>query len=108
VEHVPAIGAELLARGGEMLREQGVWSLFAGMLRGMPYKIFAIEAPHSGIGIAMLLAVTVPARLVRFLLVSTVTHLVARRVLGAWSHRAQVSTLLGCWAAFYAVYFALH
>jgi hypothetical protein len=91
-----------------MLREQGVWSLFAGMLRGMPYKIFAVEAPHAGIGIALLMAITVPARFARFLLVSAVANLVAKRVLGGWSHRAHVCALIVCWAAFYAVYFALH
>jgi membrane protein YqaA with SNARE-associated domain len=108
VQHLPAIGGAMLEESGAMLREEGVWALFPGMLRGMPYKTFAVQAPHADIGLWLLLAVTVPARLARFALVSVATHFVAQRALGRWSRRAHVIMLTVAWAGFYAVYFTLH
>ena len=108
VEHLPAIGAQMLARGATMLHEQGVWSLFPGMLRGLPYKVFAVQAPHAAITLPVLLLATIPARLARFALVSVMTRIIATRVLRSWSRRAQVLTLTAFWVVFYAMYFAIH
>ena len=108
VGEVPGVGSAMLRESEAMLREQGVWALFPGMVRGMPYKTFVVAAPRTGIDLLALLAVTVPARLLRFALVSVVTHWIANRPLVKWSDRARILTLASFWVAFYAVYFSLH
>lgn len=108
VTQVPAIGPALMQQSAAMLKVYGVWALFPGMLLGIPYKAFVVQASASGIGIAPLLLVTIPARLLRFAAVSAATNFIARRALRNWSARAKAATLACFWLVFYAIYFGLH
>ncbi|MGH8264206.1 MAG: hypothetical protein ACRET4_12060, partial [Steroidobacteraceae bacterium] len=85
VAAVPGVGSAMLRESEAMLREQGAWALFPAMLRGMPYKTFVVAAPRTGIDLLPLLAITVPARLLRFALVSGMTHWIANRPLVKWT-----------------------
>ena len=74
-------------------------------LSGTPYKLYATTAGALGMPLGELLAVTVPARLVRFVALGLIAGAAARGPLRGWSPRRRGALHLGCWAAFYAAYF---
>lgn len=89
---LPAISASMLARVGEDLERLGALATLLGPLSGTPYKIYAALSPEAGIALGVFIAISIPARLIRFVLIVAVT---------AWVSR----TLLALWALFYIVYF---
>jgi hypothetical protein len=68
VEHVPLVTPAMFERAESDYREFGIWATSWGPLRGIPYKVYAVEAPeHSSLWPFLL--VTIPARLWRLLVV---------------------------------------
>jgi membrane protein YqaA with SNARE-associated domain len=102
---IPAITPDLLDQVRLQLDAQGYASLFAGACSGVPYKLYASEAGAAALPLAGLLAITIPARALRFVLVVAVVNGIARRGLGGWSHARRVALLLAGWGVFYAGYF---
>lgn len=102
---LPAIDAAMLARVGEDLQRLGALATFVGPLSGTPYKIYAALAPEAGIPLVIFLAVSIPARLIRFALVVVLTAWGSRTLLGGWPALARLRLLLVLWGLFYTVYF---
>lgn len=68
VARVPAVTPAMFASAEQDLRERGAWGTSLGPVRGIPYKVYAVEAPaHSALWIFLL--VTIPARLWRLIVV---------------------------------------
>lgn len=104
---LPAIDASMIAAARERLAADGPAALFAGVLTGTPYKVFVIEARDLGIGPGLFLAVSIPARLGRFLIVTAAAHLFCRATRHRLPESGQRTVLLGFWVVFYAAFFAL-
>lgn len=104
---LPAVDASMVAAARERLASDGPVALFAGILTGTPYKIFVIEARDLGIGLGLFLAVSVPARLGRFLLVTAAAHAFCRVTRRRLPESRQRLFLLGSWVVFYAAFFSL-
>jgi membrane protein YqaA with SNARE-associated domain len=104
---VPAVNEAMIERVGADLDRLGSLATFLGPLTGTPYKIYAALSPEAGVSLLAFLLVSIPARLIRFVLVAWLTALVARTLLRDWSHRARLALLLGLWTTFYAAYFLL-
>jgi membrane protein YqaA with SNARE-associated domain len=68
VARVPAVHPAMFERADLDFRQYGVWGASLGPLRGIPYKVYAVEAPAHSAWWPFLLA-TIPARLWRFVLV---------------------------------------
>ncbi|MEM7431738.1 MAG: hypothetical protein AAF351_07340 [Pseudomonadota bacterium] len=106
VELVPAINAELIDTTRAELETNGIVALFVGPLLGIPYKIFAMEAAALGLSFVLFFVVSVPARLIRFVIVVSMAAAAAQ----IFRHRASLRTLqwihAGIWIAFYTAYFA--
>ena len=102
---LPAIDTGMILTVREQLQTQGILALFLGPLSGTPYKLYALESAHVGLGYLPFLLISVPARLLRFALV-TLAAASLGRLLGSrlTLHQQQQLLLLG-WAAFYAWYF---
>jgi hypothetical protein len=107
LDHVPGISPGMIERAGQALRAQGVLAMLFGAFAGVPYKIYAVQAPGAGVGLALFLAASVPARLMRFLLLSGMAAAFAGLVDGLLSKRVVLAIVIVLWAAFYAVYWAL-
>ncbi|HHQ43100.1 MAG TPA: hypothetical protein ENK20_12535 [Chromatiales bacterium] len=103
VERVPAVSAEMAARVRAGLEAHGLAALFLGPLTGTPYKLYAVQAGALGIGAAAFAAVSVPARLARFLVLSWAAAALARRLRPRW----RVPAALAAWALFYAWFFSV-
>lgn len=102
---VPAIGEAMLVRVGGELEQLGSLATFLGPLTGTPYKIYAALSPEAGISLGAFLLISVPARLIRFLLVAAITSWISGTWLDGWSYRSRLGLLLALWGAFYSVYF---
>ncbi len=104
---LPGISDEMIANVQAQLRDTGLVALFIGPLIGTPYKIYAAEAASVGLGLAPFLLVSIPARLLRFVLVASLFAL-----LGRWLRRiVTLNTIrvmhVAGWAGFYAWYFSI-
>lgn len=102
---LPAIDGAMITAVREQLGDLGLLSVFIGPLTGVPYKIYALEAGSLGIPAVPFLLVSIPARLFRFLLVSSVVAGVARWLRPHMGERKLRALLLACWAVFYSWYF---
>ena len=68
VEHVPAVSPAMFDNAEQDLNRYGIWGTSFGPVRGIPYKVYAVEAPAYS-GLWMFLLVTIPARLWRLVAV---------------------------------------
>ncbi len=68
VAHVPLVTPAMFERAESDYRQFGIWAASKGPVRGIPYKVYAVEAPeHSSL--SSFLLVTIPARIWRLLAV---------------------------------------
>lgn len=104
-EGIPAISVEMIASVQEQLDSRGMFALFVGPLIGTPYKIYALEAAGAGFGLLLFLAVSIPARMMRFVIVTTVaaagSHVFGKLV----STHVLFIMHITVWTIFYAWYF---
>jgi membrane protein YqaA with SNARE-associated domain len=123
LDRVPAVSPAMLARVEAEIATRGAVAMFLGPLRGTPYKTYAVlagersrrdqnRARGAGAGpdgddLLVFLAVSVPARLLRFVLLTLVAAWVAARPLAGWSLRRRRLLHAALWGSFYIVYFLL-
>ncbi|MDH3228846.1 MAG: hypothetical protein OEN55_03530 [Alphaproteobacteria bacterium] len=107
LEMLPAIDRDMIDGVRSALRDDGAVAVFFGPLKGVPYKIYAVEGSAAGVGLAAFLAVSVPARLLRFVLLAVIANVLSRWVLGRTGPWIPTALLLGAWAVFYAVYLSV-
>jgi membrane protein YqaA with SNARE-associated domain len=104
--HLPGIDEAMIATVRSELQERGLTAIFLGPLRGVPYKIYALEASSLNAPLVLFLLISVPARLVRFVLVTLLVGGL-RKALGRLSLQGARLAHLLCWTLFYAGYFYL-
>ncbi|MDP5239958.1 hypothetical protein Q9Q94_10460 [Uliginosibacterium sp. 31-16] len=104
LQQIPAISAAMCDAVARQLHEQGALALFIGPLTGTPYKIYAAQSGAQGASLLVFLAISVPARLLRFLIVAGLVRLLCERLPGL-SLRWRVAVWALAWGGFYAWYF---
>jgi membrane protein YqaA with SNARE-associated domain len=107
LDRVPAISATAIQEVGRSIGERGAVAVFLGPLTGTPYKIYAVESATAGLSLARFLAISVPARLLRFALVTLLFGGMARGPLRRWPPAKLALAHAAAWSLFYAAYFAL-
>ena len=105
IASLPAIDTAIIASAHQQLADHGIEAIFLGLLRGIPYKIYAVEAATLGHGLATFLAFSIPGRLIRFLLVTALAAGVARALRERTSLRTLQWLHLATWSTFYAWFF---
>jgi len=104
---VPGISDPMVDQVERELDEQGWTALVLGPTRGVPYKIYARTLAHGNSPFGTFMALSVPARMGRFLAVTggvaALGKLAERSGFGKWAKRA---LFVGGWGAFYAWYFS--
>lgn len=108
VRRVPFVTARMFRQADEGYRAHGVGAVFLGPLSGIPYKIYAVEAPRF-LRRAVFLACTIPARAERFLIVWAGFGFAGSLLRTSWRWSAsQVAALHGSfWFLFYAFYWGV-
>jgi len=105
VAQVPLVRPEMFQRSESDYRELGVWAACGGPIRGIPYKVYAVEAPEHASLLSFLL-VTIPARMWRLVVVWLIFAGAGKilRRLGRFSLAPGLH--LFCWIGVYLVYWA--
>jgi membrane protein YqaA with SNARE-associated domain len=108
LDHIPAIDTSLTGEVARQIDERGLIAVMLGPLRGIPYKIYAVECGARGESLITFLLVSIPARYIRFLLATIAAHVVARMIEPLTRRRARIEVMIWAvaWAAFYSFYFS--
>lgn len=103
---IPGISKSMIADVERELDDKGWSALVLGPTRGVPYKIYARTLAHGNASFAKFMALSVPARMGRFLAVTggvaALGKLADRR---GYSSKTKTALFVGGWAAFYTWYF---
>jgi membrane protein YqaA with SNARE-associated domain len=102
---VPAVGPDLLAKAHAGIAAPD-WplQLLIGAFTGTPYKLYAVEAGARGIDPWLFVALSIPARLARFLLVAALAS-AGRALFVRWGiGRYAIPALALAWVAVYTTY----
>ncbi len=108
VLNVPFVKLHTIEQADRQMQEQGLLAMCVGSFTGVPYKTYAVNAPHHA-SFEMFMAMSVPARLLRLLVSWGVGSL-----LGMWFRsQIQANQLLAlgllavCWIGFYTYYWSV-
>jgi membrane protein YqaA with SNARE-associated domain len=102
---IPAINEGMMNNVRDQLQNSGLVALFIGPLVGTPYKLYALEAAQLGYGLFIFLLISIPARLMRFIIV-TIVSAAASRALNRFVGIRTLQVMHVCvWVAFYSWYF---
>jgi membrane protein YqaA with SNARE-associated domain len=104
---VPAIGQGMIQDVRSSLASQGFVALFLGPLKGTPYKIYAVASGDIGLSLPAFLLVSIPARGVRFLVMTLAASRASRGPLASWPLARKRVLTIALWTVFYTAYFAL-
>lgn len=107
LEKTPAVSPEMVVRVHEELNDHGGLAIFFGPLSGTPYKLYAAQAADAGINLLPFLWISIPARFIRFVAVTTFCHYALRALKRLGLHVNSLTILLTAWSAFYIVFFAI-
>ena len=107
LDRLPAIAPATIIGARHALEQSGAVSLVVGALTGVPYKIYAVMAPQARVPLATFLAISVPARALRFVLVVALSDAISRRLAGRLTLRQRAGLLASIWLLFYAIYWAV-
>ncbi|MDF7806512.1 hypothetical protein P4E94_03615 [Pontiellaceae bacterium B12219] len=106
LEKIPGISQPMIEQAETEIQTRGVSSILQAPLKGRPYKIYATAAGQADISFAGFLLISIPARLLRFLVVTVLTHYALKLVPGHQKARTRLIALGSGWILFYVVYFA--
>lgn len=104
---IPAVHEYMIEHVHNSMADSTFFALITGPLFGVPYKLFAAAAPEYT-GIVLFLAVTIPARLLRFLAVSVIAYVLSHYVFKTMSMRVKIIIWLCVWIIVYVIYFSIH
>ena len=105
LEKTLAVSAEMVTRVHEELNDLGEWAILFGPLRGTPYKLYAAQAANAGINLFSFLLISIPARLVRFIAVTTFCHYALQALKRLGLRVNSLTILLTAWTLFYLAFF---
>jgi membrane protein YqaA with SNARE-associated domain len=105
LDAIPSISTDMLARARADVVDMGTRAVPRGLLFGVPYKIFAVQAGSVGVGLISFLLISIPARLIRFLVTTTVIPFLVKRMAGRRPIKLKLIILVTGWAIFYLFYF---
>ncbi|HST22242.1 MAG TPA: hypothetical protein VLR90_14050, partial [Blastocatellia bacterium] len=107
LDYVPAINSNLIERVARQINEHGLIAVMIGPLKGIPYKIYAVEWGAQGRSLIGFLLISIPARYIRFFLAAVVARLIARVIEAVTERRANIEIMVvaSLWIAFYGFYF---
>jgi membrane protein YqaA with SNARE-associated domain len=104
VEAVPFIGPALRADAAALTTAHGGIAMMLRSFTGLPYKVFAVQAPATGMGLATFLLWTVPGRGARFLCSALIAAALARLLRGHIAAPWMRAAWLCVWVSIYTGY----
>jgi membrane protein YqaA with SNARE-associated domain len=107
LDYIPAISPQLIERVVFEIDQHGLMAVMLGPIKGIPYKIYAVEWGARGGSFIAFLLISIPARSIRFLLAALAARTIARLIepLTRHSSRVEIAILAIIWIGFYIFYF---
>lgn len=102
---LPGIDPALIADVRDQLAHHGLSALLLGPLRGVPYKLYAVEWGAQHGALLPFLLVSIPARAVRFVLATLLARGIAIAITRRGGRRLVVAWTI-FWVGFYTFYFS--
>jgi membrane protein YqaA with SNARE-associated domain len=103
---IPAIRTMDILKVQSDLQSSGITAVLFGPTLGIPYKLYAVNA-HSVMSITAFVLISIPARIIRFILIALIMSFASERFLAKLSAAGKLRIVLILWIAFYVVYFSL-
>ncbi len=107
IELVPAINTDLMNKVASWMRQDGLTAILLGPSQGLPYKTFAVQAFDNGVGFWQFMLISIPARLIRFLLFAYVARLLSMTLMKNFSRRTLLVIWMTIWVISYFTYFSM-
>ena len=107
LEGIPGINSGMINDVNQEIIDQGLVAILFGPLSGTPYKIYAVQAAGLGANIWMFMFISIFARLIRFILVTTVCHYVLKLINVMVDKKYNLKILIIGWIIFYVFYFSV-
>lgn len=107
LDYIPAISLNMIQDVHSDLEKTGIWTMLTGPLYGIPYKIYAVQSANMGINYVIFILISVPARLVRFIIVTLIFGYVSQDLPKSWTITTKKILHIIVWSVFYLIYFAL-
>ncbi|MBB6424209.1 hypothetical protein [Jeotgalicoccus coquinae] len=104
---IPAVHGYMIEHVHRTMAGSTFTALITGPLFGVPYKLFAAAAPEYT-GIALFLLFTVPSRLLRFIIVSSIAYVLSNYIFKTLGARIKIIIWLCVWMIVYVIYFSIH
>jgi hypothetical protein len=107
LDQIPAISPALISRVSSQVSENGFLAVLLGPMKGIPYKIYAVEWGSREGSLVTFMLISIPARYIRFFLAAFFARGIARLIEPLTHHRAATEMIiLAClWIGFYVFYF---
>ena len=106
-ERLPAIDPGLVARVRAQLHGLGGLGVLVGGFSGAPYKLYAVQAMSTGLGLPVFIACSAIARGARFVAVALLAGAIARRATPRFGAARVRRIWWAAWIGFYALYWTL-
>jgi membrane protein YqaA with SNARE-associated domain len=103
---IPAIRSKDVEEVRSDLQKSGIIAILLGPFFGIPYKIYAVYA-HLITSIFYFLLISIPARVVRFVLATLATRYIIDKFLPNASYLIQIQVILIFWVFVYSIYFII-
>ena len=107
VVSIPGISDRMVGEVGTQIEQHGASAVFLGPLRGIPYKIYAVQWAWQHRPLLEFLLVSIPARAIRFVLTSVLAAIIAAPLRRRVRERTLIHIHLLAWTAFYTAYFVM-
>lgn len=101
---VPLVDGALVADVQRQITQTGLLALFLGPLTGTPYKIYAVSAAIAGHAAVPFLLISIPARAIRFVLLSVVSTLICEGLCHDLTLKGRYRLIIALWIGFYMFY----
>lgn len=105
--NLPAVHEYMSAHVHKKMAAEPFTAMVTGPLFGVPYKLFAVEAPNS-INIILFVIFTIPARLIRFLIVSFLAYCLSHIIFPKLNIKLKIGLWGLVWILVYVIYFSIH
>ena len=104
LHRIPLIPAEDIEKVQADMARSGAAAMFLGPMSGIPYKIYAAYG-HRFTSFGVFLLVSIPARGIRFVIISLMIPFIYDRFFPGLSDASRMVSLLIFWIAVYIFYF---
>ncbi|MDQ6967566.1 MAG: hypothetical protein Q9M14_02645 [Mariprofundaceae bacterium] len=107
LDRLPSISPDMLARVKHDMEKMNLLAVMQGPLLGTPYKIYAVQASNAGIDFLPFMLISIPARLIRFILVVLLVWWIASKLPASLSDKQRLYIAYTGWSLFYLLYFSI-